>query len=201
VRHPTRILTLAAVVPLTVLALAACTPGTQLPSVTRTSAGATPTPTATAAPGPAVSEIAALAQREVGEGTVTAVEDESDGSEWDVRVVLLDGAVRELHLAADGTVLAGPSADTTDANEESENRALVAAASVGLPSAQRRMLATVPGGRITAIELDDDEDRVVWRGDVLADGVRHDVRIDAVNGSVVLSKPDASPAPVPTSGS
>ena len=72
-----------------------------------------------------------------------------------------------MHLANDGTVLAGPSADTTDANAESANRAQVAAASVTLASAQKRMLAAVPGGRVTAIALDDYQDRVVWRADVL----------------------------------
>ena len=196
-RTPIRILTLAAAVPLTVLALAARTPGTSLPSVPTRSAS--PTPTAT--PGPTTAAIAGLALREVGEGKVVAVEDEADGTEWDVRVVLDDGSVRELHLAADGTVLAGPSEDTTDPDEQSDNRALVAAASISLENAQKRMLAAAPGGRVTAIELDDYQSRVVWQGDVLVDGIRHDVRIDAVNGSVLLNSADADPSAAPTSGS
>ena len=196
-RTPIRILTLAAAVPLTVLALAARTPGTSLPSVPTRSAS--PTPTAT--PGPTTAAIAGLALREVGEGKVVAVEDEADGTEWDVRVGLDDGSVRELHLAADGTVLAGPSEDTTDPDEQSDNRALVAAASISLENAQKRMLAAAPGGRVTAIELDDYQSRVVWQGDVLVDGIRHDVRIDAVNGSVLLNSADADPSAAPTSGS
>jgi uncharacterized membrane protein YkoI len=72
---------------------------------------------------------------------------------------------------------------------------------VKLDAAHRRMLAAVVGGRVTGIELDDYQDRVVWQGDVLLDGVRHDVRIDAVNGSVVLDRADATPTPVPTTGS
>lgn len=196
-RSPIRILTLAAAIPLTVLALAACTQTGTLPTVGTPSA--TPTPTAT--PGPTVAAIAGLALREVGEGTVVSVDDEAAGTEWDVRVVLGDGSVRELHLADDGTVLAGPSADTTDADSQSANRAQVAAATVKLAAAQRRMLAAVPGGLVTAIGLDDYQDRVVWRGDVVLDGVRHDVRIDAVNGSVLLNGADASPSPLPTGGS
>ncbi|WP_375388410.1 PepSY domain-containing protein [uncultured Amnibacterium sp.] len=193
-RRPARILTLAAAAPLTVLALAACTQPVALPAIPSASATAVPTPTAT--PGPSVAAIAALAVREVGEGTVVSVEDESAGTEWDVRVVLSDGTVQEVHLARDGTVLAGPSADSTDANAESANRAQVAAASVALDAAQRRMLAAVPGGRVTGIELDDYEDRVVWQGDVLdPEGVRHDVRIDAVNGSVLLDRADAERTP------
>jgi uncharacterized membrane protein YkoI len=191
VRSPIRILTLAAVVPLTVLSLAACTQANPLPTLPTATATPTPTPTF----GPTASAIATLALREVGEGTVVSVEDEADGAEWDVRVVLDDGTAREVHLADDGTVLAGPSDDTTDANEQSQNRAQVAAATIGLAGAQKRMLAAVPGGRVTAIELDDDQDRVVWQGDVLADGVRHDVRIDAVNGSVVLNRADTTPTP------
>ena len=193
-RRPTRILTLAAAAPLVVLALAACTQSGPLPSFATRSASATPTPTQP--PGPSVSAISDLAVRAVGEGSVVSVEDEADGAEWDVRVVLDDGTAQEVHLARDGTVLAGPSADPTDANDESGNRAVVAAAAVRLPAAQRRMLAAVPGGRITAIELDDDGDRVAWQGDVVdAKGVRHDVRIDAVNGSVLLNRADGAPTP------
>jgi hypothetical protein len=194
VRSPIRILTLAAAVPLTALALASCTPAAPLPTIVTRSASPSPTPTAT--PGPSAAAVAGLALREVGEGSVVSVEDEADGAEWDVRVVQADGGVQEVHLADDGTVLAGPSSDTTDANEESQNRAKVAAAAIGLASAQKRMLAAVPGGRVTAIGLDDDQDSVVWQGDVVVGGVRHDVRIDAVNGSVVLNRADSAPTPV-----
>lgn len=196
-RPSIRILTLATVGSLTVLGLAACT-GSTLPSV----------PTSSPSPSPtidrlSVSTIAGLALREVGKGTVVSVEDESDGAEWAARVVAADGTVQEVHLAADGAVLAGPSADTTDADDESDNRALVAAASsVSLAAAQKRMLAAVPGGRVTEIELGDLDDRVAWQGDVLdRNGVRHDVRIDAVNSSVLLDRPDAAPSPAPTGGS
>ncbi len=192
-RRPTRILTLAGAVPLTLLALTACTQPTALPPIPTATAAATPTPAPTR--GPSAATIATLAQREAGQGTVVSVEDEADGTEWDVRVVLQDGTEQELHLGADGTVLAGPSTDATDPNEESRNRAQVAAASIRLAGAQKRMLAAVPGGRVTAIGLDDYQQGVVWRGDVLAKGVRHDVRIDAVSGAVVLNAADAPPTP------
>lgn len=196
-RRPTRILTIAAAVPLTVLALTSCTQPAPLPTVSSTTA--TPTPTATPV---AASSIATLAARSAGGGTVTSIESESDGTEWDVRVVADDGSVREVHLSSAGAVLAGPSADTTTADEQSANRAIVAATSVGLSAAQKRMVAVVPGGRVTAIELDDFQDRVVWQGDVLdGSGVRHDVRIDAVNGAVVMNAADAASTPTPTTGS
>ena len=190
-RRPTRILTLAGAVPLTLLALTACTQPAALPPIPTATATPTPTPTF----GPSAATIATLAQREAGQGTVVSVEDEADGTEWDVRVVLQDGTEQELHLGTDGTVLAGPSTDPTDPNEESRNRAQVAAASIGLAGAQKRMLAAVPGGRVTAIGLDDYRQGVVWRGDVLAKGVRHDVRIDAVSGAVVLNAADAPATP------
>ena len=196
-RRPIRILTLAAIVPLTALALAACTPSTTLPSLTTTSA--TPTPTAT--PGPTVDAIAALAKREVGEGTVVSVQDESAGTEWDVLVVLTDGTEQEVHLSDAGAVLAGPSEDATDANAESANRAQVAAATVTLATAAKKAAASVSGGRVTAIALDEYQDRVVWRADVLANGVRHDVRLDAVNGAVLMNQADADPSATATGGS
>ena len=190
-RRPTRILTLAGAVPLTLLALTACTQPTALPPIPTATASPTPTPTY----GPSAATIATLAQREAGQGTVVSIEDEADGTEWDVRVVLEDGTEQELHLGTDGTVLAGPSTDPTDPNEESRNRAQVAAASIGLAAAQKRMLAAVPGGRVTSIGLDDYQQGVVWRGDVLAKGVRHDVRIDAVSGAIVMNAADAPPTP------
>lgn len=194
-RRPTRILTLAGAVPLTLLALASCTQPTSLPAIPTGSATATATPSPTPTHGPAAATIAGLARREAGQGTVVAVQDEADGTEWDVRLVLRDGTVQELHLANDGTVLAGPSEDATDPNEQSRNRAQVAAAAVGLADAEQRMLAAVPGGSVTSIALDDYQQGVVWQGDVLAEGVRHDVRIDAVNGAVVLNKADAPATP------
>lgn len=196
-RRPTRILTIAVIAPLTAVALAACSPSTTLPSIVSPSASPTPT----ASPGPTAAQIAALAVRQVGEGTVVSVADESAGTEWDVRVVTGDGSAQEVHLAKDGTVVAGPSADTTDPDARSANRAQVAAASVTLASAQKRMLAAVPGGIVTAVELSEYQDRVVWQGDVLARGLRHDVRIDAVNGSVVLDQADANPSTTPVAGS
>jgi uncharacterized membrane protein YkoI len=197
VRRPIRILTIAAIVPLIAVALAACTPSTSLPTLATRSATPTPTPP----PGPTVAEIAALAKREVGDGTVVSVHDESAGREWDARVVLADGSMQEVHLAADGTVVAGPSEDTTDANARSANRARVAAATITLAAAHTRMRAAVPGGLVTSIVLDSSQDRVLWQGDVLVRGIRHDVRIDAVNGSVVLNQADANPIATPATGS
>jgi uncharacterized membrane protein YkoI len=197
VRRPTRILTIAVIAPLTVITLAACTPGTSLPTLATRSASPTPT----AAPGRTAAEIAALAKREVGEGTVVSVVDESAGTEWDVRVVIPDGSVQEVHLTNDGTVVAGPSEDATDANAQSANRAQVAAASITLAAAQNRMLAAVAGGVVTAIALGASQDRIVWQGDVLVHGVRHDVRIDAVNGAVVLNQADSSATATPATGS
>jgi uncharacterized membrane protein YkoI len=197
VRRPTRILTIAVIAPLTVITLAACTPGTSLPTLATRSASPTPT----AAPGRTAAEIAALAKREVGEGTVVSVVDESAGTEWDVRVVIPDGSVQEVHLTNDGTVVAGPSEDATDANAQSANRAQVAAASITLAAAQNRMLAAVAGGVVTAIALGASQDRIVWEGDVLVRGVRHDVRIDAVNGAVVLNQADSSATATPATGS
>ena len=118
-----------------------------------------------------------------------------------MRVVIPDGSVQEVHLANNGTVVAGPSEDPTDANAQSANRAQVAAASITLAAALNRMLAAVPGGRSTAIGLGAYHDRVVWQGDVLVGGVRHDVRIDAVNGSVVLNQADSSATATPATGS
>ena len=188
-RSPLRTAVAALVVPIAVLGLAACTQPVPLPSPSSASSSPTPSPTPTL--GPAVQRIAAIGRQSVGAGTVVRVDDQSDGSVRDVLVVQEDGSAQEVHLSAAGRVLTGPSPATADADARSANRSLVAAASVSLAGAADRMVAAVPQGRVTAIGLEEYQDRVVWRGDVTnADGVRQDVVIDAVNGSVLLNLED-----------
>lgn len=191
-RRPVRI-AFAAVVPALVLALAACSAPAPLPTPSAIPSS-TPSPTPTVA-ARSVPQIAAAALRAVGTGTVASVADESAGTVWDVQVVLDDGEIRELHLSPAGRVLAGPSSVPTSEDVMSTNRSRVAAASISLSDAVDRMRAAVPGGTVTAVELAQYRDRVVWQGDVTdADGVRHDVRIDAVNGAVLLDLRDGQGA-------
>lgn len=196
-RPPVRILALATV-PLLAVGLAAC--ASPLPLPVPSSIASTPSPTPT--PAPDLARLARLALRATGSGTVVDVEDESDGTSFEVHVVDDTGAEQELHLDPKGVVRAGPTAVDTDADSRSDNRALVAAASVTLTSARNRMAAAVPEGRITAVQLGEYQGRVAWTGDVTGtDGVRHDVRIDAVNGSALLDQPDSAARPTPSGGS
>ena len=157
-RRPARIVLTASVVPAVLLGLAACTQPAPLPLSGSTSPAASPSPSASARQ-LSVQSIAGRALQQVGSGTVVAVEDESAGTVWDVRVVQEDGSVQELHLSPSGRVLAGPSSDTTDADQQSTNRAMVAATSVSLAGAVDRMTAAVPKGRVTAVQLSQYEDR------------------------------------------
>lgn len=196
-RTPIRMLAAVAVPAALVLGLAACTQPLPSPLLSR-STTVTPTPSPT--PRLDVARIATLTKAAVRGGTVVSVEDESDGSSYEVHVVDSTGAEQEVHLDAAGIVRSGPTAVETDDDARSDNRAHVAAASVGLASARDRMLESVPGGRVTAIALGEYRDRVAWSGDVTdRKGVRHEVRIDGVNASVVLDRPDG-PDPQPTSG-
>lgn len=182
-RRPARLAVTLAVLP--ALGLAGCTS----PPLPRPTASATPQPSASATR--PVQSIAGLALREIGTGTVISVDDDSAGTVWGVLVVAADGTAQELHLSPAGKVLAGPSATPTSADARSRNRARVAAASISLSGAADRMTTAVPKGRVTAIALDEYQDRVVWRGDVTnARGVRQDLRIDAVNGAVLANLVD-----------
>lgn len=191
-RPPARVLAAAAAC-LLAAGLAGCTAPPPLP---RPAAPLTASPTPSPTPGLDVAEVAAAARRAVGSGTVVSVGDESDGTSWEVHVVDAAGASQEVHLGPDGAVTAGPSVDDTTADVRSHNRALVAASSVSLPAATARMTGAVPGGRVTAIGLQEYRDRVTWVGDVTdRRGVRHDVRIDGVSGSVSLDRADRQPTP------
>jgi uncharacterized membrane protein YkoI len=57
------------------------------------------------------------------------------------------------------------------------------------------MAAAVPGGRVTGVDLAEESGRVVWEGDVLDRARnRHEVRIDAVSGAVLVDQTDGAAA-------
>lgn len=196
-RAPIRMLMTVALPVALVAGLSACTQPAPVPLPT-SSTPAAPTPSPT--PRLGVDRIAVLARAAVRTGTVISVEDESDGASYEVHVVDSAGAEQEVHLDPAGAVRSGPADVAVDADRRSDNRAAVAAVSVSLKSASDRMVAAVPGGRVTAIALEEQDGRIGWAGDVTdADGVRHDVRIDGVSGAVARNQPDRAD-PQPTSG-
>lgn len=133
----------------------------------------------------------ATAREAVGSGTVISVEQERNGSAWEVLVVTDDGAEHEVHTDAAGTRAEGaPRADDTDADDVAEHRRFVAAAELDVADAAGRLTDTV-AGTVTELGLDDHAGTVVWEGDVRDDsGTKHSVRVDAGSGDVVTNTVD-----------
>ena len=133
----------------------------------------------------------ATARKAVGSGTVISVEQERNGSAWEVLVVTDDGVEHEVHTDAAGTAADGtPRTDDTDADDVAEHRRFVAAAKLDVGDAATRLTDTV-AGTVTELGLDDHAGTVVWEGDVRdSAGTKHSVRIDAGSGDVVTNTVD-----------
>lgn len=165
-------------------------PAASAPSVSATQ-GSAGTATATAADGKSLAAAAATAREAVGSGTVTSIEQEAGGTSWEVLVVTAGGDEQEVHVAADGDrTTAGPTKETADAEDRTENERFVGAADLSVSEAASRLTRAV-AGTVTELGLDDHAGAVVWEGDVTdASGTTHSIRIDAGSGEVVSDTVD-----------
>lgn len=168
-------------------------PAASAPSVTATdgsTSGSTGSGT-DAAGNDALGAAAETAREAVGSGTVTSIEQEAGGTSWEVLVVTSDGNEQEVHVAADGErATAGPTKETSDAEDVAENQRFVDAADLSVAQAASTLVETVPG-TVTELGLDDHAGTVVWEGDVRDDaGTKHSIRIDAGSGEVVTNTVD-----------
>jgi len=145
----------------------------------------------TAADNDALDAAAATARKAVGSGTVTSIEQEAGGTSWEVVVVTADGNEQEVHVDADGgRTTAGPTKETSDAEDVAENERFVGAADLSVTQAASKLVETVPG-TVTELGLDDHTGTVVWEGDVRdGSGTKHSIRIDAGSGAVVTNTVD-----------
>ena len=171
-----------------VAAPAASAPAASAPSVA--SDGSSSAAAATAG-NDALPTAAATARKAVGSGTVTAIEQEAGGTSWEVLVVTADGREQEVHVDADGRrTTAGPTKETSDADDVAEAKRFVGAADLSVAQAASALTKAV-SGTVTELGLDDHAGAVVWEGDVLdASGTKHSIRIDAGSGEVVTNTVD-----------
>ncbi|WP_141718999.1 PepSY domain-containing protein [Curtobacterium sp. ER1/6] len=188
-----------------VLALAGCAsdddrddtaaPAASAPAVSTpdgSSTGGSSTGGSSAAAGnDALAAAVATAREAIGSGTVTSIEQEAGGTSWEVLVVTSDGNEQEVHVEADGgRTTAGPTKETSDAEDVAENQRFVGAADLSVTQAAAELVETVPG-TVTELGLDDHRGTVVWEGDVRDDsGTKHGIRIDAGSGKVVTNTVD-----------
>ncbi|MDY1005233.1 PepSY domain-containing protein [Curtobacterium sp. CFBP9011] len=169
-----------------VAAPAASAPAASAPSVASDGSSAAAT-----AGNDALPTAAATARKAVGSGTVTAIEQEAGGTSWEVLVVTADGREQEVHVDADGRrTTAGPTKETSDADDVAEAKRFVGAADLSVAQAASALTKAV-SGTVTELGLDDHAGAVVWEGDVRdASGTKHSIRIDAGSGEVVTNTVD-----------
>ncbi|WIB13763.1 ATP-binding protein [Curtobacterium sp. MCPF17_052] len=150
-----------------------------------------PPASGSAAGNDALTAAAGTARKAVGSGTVTSIEQEAGGTSWEVLVVTSDGNEQEVHVDADGQrTTAGPTKETSDAEDVTEAKRFVGAADLSVAQAASTLTKTV-SGTVTELGLDDHAGAVVWEGDVLdGSGTKHSIRIDAGSGEVVTNTVD-----------
>ncbi|MEV0391195.1 PepSY domain-containing protein [Nonomuraea sp. NPDC050643] len=178
--------------------------GTVLREVERLAVQSSPTagtPTATMPPGMPSDSPTAGPSRAAGAGdlkqaaqaalaavpgsTLISIETEEDGRLWEVQVVGEGGTEHQLDVRS-GKVVSGPTTEGEDAEDKAEHRARVAAAKLDYAAAADKILAAVPEGRITELNLDGEAGRTVWESDVVTpDGVKHEIAVDAATGAIV----------------
>jgi hypothetical protein len=175
------------------LALCGCgTPGN--PAATSTS-----TPTSSASwvrpstpPDPhTLLRAGAAAVAKVPDSTLVFIESETDDEgTWKARVVTPDGTEQQLKVGVDGfTVLVGPTPKNDSDADKASRRAAVQAARLDYRSAVDKMLAAVPSGSITELNLVDANGTTMWEGHVWdTELVGHDVTINATSGELEANK-------------
>ncbi|MFC5832015.1 PepSY domain-containing protein [Nonomuraea insulae] len=174
--------------------------GTVLREVERLSVRSSPsigTPTATESPtGPATSatgmlpdldalkQAARAALGAVPGSTLISIETEENGRLWEAQVVGKDGTEHQMDVES-GKVVSGPTTEEEDAEDKVKHRDRVAAAKLDYAQAADKIVAAVPEGRITELNLDREQGKTVWEADVVTpDGTKHEVAVDAATGTV-----------------
>jgi hypothetical protein len=128
----------------------------------------------------------ATALAKVPDATLVFIESETDDAgTWKIQVVTADGTDQQMKVGVDGfTVLVGP----THA-DKAQHRANVQAARLDYRAAVDKMLAAVPNGSVTKLNLIEVNGATVWEADVWdTELVEHDVTINAVSGELEANK-------------
>lgn len=174
-----------------VLALGACGGGNEngsAPSAPSGGAASTAPSAARTGSAAALKHAGATAEKRVDGGTLVSIERESGGAVWETQVVAPDGKEHELDVAASGGTVRSAHVKKESAAKRAEHRKRVAAAKVGYATAADTMSGAVPGGSVTELNLDDRRGTTVWEGDVRTGGAKHEVKLDAASGAVLVNR-------------
>ncbi|MEU7746475.1 PepSY domain-containing protein [Nonomuraea sp. NPDC049158] len=132
-------------------------------------------------------EVGKAAMKAVPGSTLVAMETEENGNLWEVQVVDDKGIEHQMDVESDTTkVVSGPRAeDDENADDKARHLDRIKSAKLDYAQAAAKVLAAVPGGRITEINLDSHRDKIVWEVDVVPpNGSKQDMTVDASDGAV-----------------
>lgn len=131
----------------------------------------------------------AAAVAKVPNGTLIAIRTEQGGA-WKVGVVSPDGTQQSMDVSSDGvTVMVGPTPINDSDADKAERSAWVKAATLDYRAAVNKMLAAVPSGSITKLDLGASNGTTVWEADVWDTYlVEHIVTINAASGELIANK-------------
>lgn len=159
---------------------------------TATAASAAPNAALLAAVDTARDAVGAAGGTGGGAATVLSVEQERNGSAYEVVLVTADGTEHEVHTDATGETVDGtPRTETTDADDRAEDDRFVEAADLSVADAVSAV-EDLHAGTITELGLDDHLGAVVWESEVRdTSGTTYSVRLDAGSGEVVSDAVDS----------
>jgi uncharacterized membrane protein YkoI len=118
-------------------------------------------------------------------GTVTGVDLEDDGREWDVDVFGKDGKWHDVTLDPSGVKVRDDHVDT--GNDDRDDHAPKGADVTAQQAVDSALRTAAPGGRVTEADLE----RGHWEIEVLGkDGRHQDINVDAKTGKAVVAPKD-----------
>jgi uncharacterized membrane protein YkoI len=177
----------------TLLALAGCGHGAK-----HSATSATPTTSTSAMSAPAAPpdpqtllRAATTAVKHVPGGTLIFIQSETaDTGTWKTHLVTADGTEQQVKVGSDGyTVLVGPTPTNDTDADKAKHRNLIHGAHLDYQAAVAKVLAAVPDGSITTLQLDDHNGTTMWDADVWDTNlVGHQVAINATSGELVSNK-------------
>ncbi|MEU5047741.1 PepSY domain-containing protein [Streptomyces griseorubiginosus] len=121
-------------------------------------------------------------------GTALAADFEDDGAgTWEVTVVRGDGSEYDVRIAPDSGKVLGAQRDADDDND-SDDRAELAAVKGASTDAREAALAAAAKGTVTEVGLDDDNGAVAWSAETVKDGRHGEWKVALDSGRVTQDR-------------
>jgi hypothetical protein len=123
-------------------------------------------------------------------GTLTYIRSSNESGTYRILVATPDGTEQSMDVSSDGvTVMVGPTPKNESDADKTQTRTRVQAARLDYRAAADKVLAAVPNGSLTELNLGDSNGTTVWQA-VAWDFyiVQHKVTINAASGDLIANK-------------